>query len=112
MPTICTLVKKRPFDYEGNVEQGVTLRFGSGDTRVSAALFRAILRRFHGEVPGGFDFGAPTSGGLGEWVRDHSGDLNSGHLTPKHGSHIAAILVHERYIRFCIRDNAVWLQFP
>ena len=106
MPTIYTLAKHIPFDYDGSVERGVTLRFPAGDTRVSAALFRALLRHFHGEVEGGFNFIAPPPGGLGEWVQDNSA------LTPKHASHIAAILAHEGYIGYYMRGKAVWLQFP
>jgi hypothetical protein len=111
MPTICTLAKHTPFDYEGSVERGVTLRFSSGDIPISAKLFRAILRHLHGDVPGGFSFDNPAPGGLGEWVRDHSREFNPRALTPKHASHIAAILVHEGKIRYKLDGAAVVLHF-
>jgi len=113
MPTIKTLGRKKPFHYEGSIGEGVTIQFPGGNTPVSAALFEAILGQFGGQtIPGGFSFDNPTPGGLGEWVQEHSSEFNSRALTPKHASHIAAILVRECNVGFSIDGNAVWLHFP
>jgi len=53
----------------------------------------------------------PTPGGLGEWVQEHSRELNDVALTPRHASFIAAILVHENLIRSSLHRNAVYLHF-
>jgi hypothetical protein len=104
--------KRTRFQYSGSVESGATIHFLSGDAVISPALFQAILNRFRGQiVAGGFSMTNPTPGGLGEWVRDHSRDINLVSLTPRHASFIAAILVHEGYITHRLKGNAVYLEF-
>lgn len=79
---------------------------------VSRAFLQAILRRFRGQaVAGGFSMTHPTPRGLGEWVRDHSRNINLLSLTPRHASFIAAVLVHEGYITHTLKGNAVYLRF-
>jgi hypothetical protein len=104
--------KSKLFAYSGSVQEGVVVRYLAGEAQVSAALFCAILSQFHGDVPGGFSETNPTPGGLGEWVRDHSEAINRNPLTPRHASHIAAILVHEGCVSYSLDGNAVWLHFP
>ena len=53
----------------------------------------------------------PTLGGFGEWIKQNS-SMYGHSLTPRHGSFIAAILVHEGYIRSSLRGKAVVLHFP
>jgi hypothetical protein len=101
-----TLGKGIEFVYTGSVDTGVVIHYGHADVPVKAELFRAILNEFRGrEIPGGFSMTNPTPGGLGEWVSAHS------HLTPRHASHIAAILVHEELARSTKRGRAVFVQF-
>ncbi len=114
MPTIYTLAHpyvRASFTYTGSVETGVTLEF-IGRPRISAEFFRAILNKFHGvTIPGGFRMSNPTPGGLGEWVKYHSKQLNPVRLYPRQASFIAAILVHEGYISSSLDGNAVILHF-
>jgi hypothetical protein len=114
MPTIWTLgspAVRTQFSYEGNVEEGVMIHF-SGNPRVSADFFKAIIHEFQGrKIPGGFGMTKPTPGGLGEWVSENSANLNVIKLSPRHASFIAAILEHEGLIESSLKGNAVILQF-
>jgi len=115
MSTIATLgpsSKRKRFTYVGSVKGGAEIQFEKSQAHVSSAFFRALLDHFGGKtIPGGFSFENPTPGGLGEWVCQHSPELNSHPLTPRHASHIAAILVHEGYAQSSLRGAAVWLHF-
>ena len=115
MPTIWTLGsggKRTQFEYTGTVADGVVLHF-SGNPRVSAEFFQAILDTFEGQtIPGGFSMTDPTPGGLGEWIRNNSPQLNPVPLTPRHGSFIAAILVREGRITSHLVGNGIKLTFP
>ena len=53
----------------------------------------------------------PTPEGFGEWIQENSSRYGRS-LTPRHGSFIAAILVHEGYIQSSLHRNAVILHFP
>jgi len=114
MPTIHTLGRSRKrteFTYTGNVDSGVTLEF-TGTPHVSARFFQEIIKTFKGKrVHGGFSMTDPTPGGLGEWIQGNSLKLNTVSLTPRHGSFIAAILVHEGYITHSHEGNAIILDF-
>ena len=99
------------FSYDGNIGAGVVLNF-TGNPRVVPQFFRAILNEFRGRrIPGGFSMTSPTPGGLGEWVQLNSPNLNTIHLSPRHASFIAAILVNEGLITSSLEGNAVYLQF-
>lgn len=115
MPTIFTCggpARRTQFDYEGDFDNGVTIRFASGDTRISHGLLRAATDYFRGkEVKGGFSMTKPTPGGFGQWVESHSRTLNTTPLTPRHGSFIAAILRDMGYLQCHIDGNAVILEF-
>lgn len=115
MPTITTLgspAKKTRFTYTGSVTDGVILEF-TGRPRVTAEFFTAIMNQFRREtIPGGFSMTNPTPGGLGIWVQENSPHKNAVRLTPRHGSFIAAILVHEGYITSSLQGNSVMLHFP
>ncbi len=115
MPTISTLgspARRTQFTYAGSVADGVTLEF-TGRPRVTAEFFAAILSKFAGQtIPGGFSMVNPTPGGLGIWMQQNSLHMNAVRLTPRHGSFIAAILVHEGYITSNLQGNAVMLHFP
>ncbi len=115
MPKIWTLghpSRRTEFEYSGDVDNGVTLDF-SGNPYISSEFFHAILNEFRGRtIKGGFSMTDPISGGLGEWVQNNSNRLNPVSLTPRHASFIAAILVHEDFIKSDLDGNTVYLNFP
>ena len=115
MPTIFTCggpAKRTRFTYEGNLENGVIIRFASGDIRVTQRLLKAAINFFRGkEVKGVFSMTNPTAGGFGQWVETNSNSLNSTSLTPRHGSFIAAILREMGYLQCRLDGNAVILEF-
>jgi len=115
MVVIQTLGRKRKrtwFRYDGNVNNGTTLAFRSGKISISHELYKAVLKRFSGQtVRGGFSMTNPPLGGFGEWIERNSSKYGRS-LTPRHGSFVAAILVHEGYIRSSLQGNAVILYFP
>jgi len=104
MPRIQTLGsgrKRRWFEYEGSINQGTTL-IQSGQPFISHQFYIAALKHFSGQtIWGGFNMTNPILRGFGEWVRDNSSRYGRS-LTPRHGSFIAAILVHEEYIEFLV----------
>jgi len=105
-PTLGSPGKRKEFNYTGDTLTGVTLHFDNGNPRISANLFQTILETFEGQtIPGGFCMTSPTRGGLGEWVQQNSS------LSPRHASHIAAILVHEGLIMSRLLGNSVYLHF-
>ncbi len=114
MPTITTLghpSKRTEFTYTGSVKSGVILEY-TGRPHVSEELFNAILHRFNGQtIPGGFSMTNPPPGGLGDWVQLVSPFMNTVKLTPRHASHIAAILAHESHITTTLLGSAVILHF-
>jgi hypothetical protein len=103
--------RRTQFTYSGSADTGVRLHF-TGTPQISSALFRAILTRFKGKtLAGGFSMTDPTPGGLGQWIAENSKRLNSVKLNPRHGSFIAAVLVHEGFITSSLKGNAIYLHF-
>lgn len=115
MPTIFTCggpAKRTQFTYEGDFDNGVTIKFVSGDTRITHDLLKAAIDYFRGkEVKGGFSMNNPISGGFGQWVESNSKFLNTTPLTPRHGSFISAILREMGYLQSRLDGNAVILKF-
>lgn len=115
MPKIWTLGHpsiRTEFEYSGDVSKGVILHFSS-NPHISSEFFQAILNEFRGRtIKGGFSMTDPISGGLGEWIQNNSKPINPINLTPRHGSFIAAILVHEGFITSNLVGNRVYLNFP
>jgi hypothetical protein len=106
IPTLGPPWRRTEFTYTGDTQTGVALHFDTSNPYIPASLFQAILETFRGQtIPGGFCMTSPTRGGLGEWVQQNS------NLTPRHASHIAAILVHEKIINSSLRGNSVYLHF-
>jgi len=105
--------KKRTwFRYEGNVNHGTSLLFRSVQVSISHQLYMAALQHFSGQiVRGGFSMTNPTPRGFGEWIKQNSSRYGRS-LSPRHGSFIAAILVHEGYIQSSLQGKAVILHFP
>jgi hypothetical protein len=109
--TLGSTNKRTQFIYSGHVDSGVTLHF-TGTPQISPAFFKAILIQFKGKtIAGGFSMTDPTPGGLGQWIAENSKRLNTVKLNPRHGSFIAAILVHEGFITSSLKGNAVYLHF-
>jgi len=115
MPTIFTCgspSKRTYFTYEGDFDNGVIIRFASGDTRITHKFLKATIDYFRGiEVKGGFSMTKPTPGGFGQWVETNSKSLNATSLTPRHGSFIAAILREMGYLQCRLDGNAIILEF-
>ncbi len=104
--------QRTKFTYEGNIDNGVTLKFASGDIEISRDVFREAINQFRGKnIKGGFSMTNPIPGGFGFWVQNKSKELNNTSLTPRHGSFVAAILREEGYIQCTLDGNAVILKF-
>lgn len=101
------------FEYDGTVENGITIYFKkTSSVPITANFLRAIRKNFAGqEIPGGFSMDNPPPDGLGIWVRDNSANLNGRQLTPRHASFIAAILRDVGWVTCCLKGNAVYLKF-
>ena len=114
MPTICTLGHpsiRTEFTYTGSVVGGVTLAY-TGQPFVSKYFFGMIIKTFQDQtVPGGFNMANPPAGGFGEWVQNNSTQYNTEKLSPRHASHIAAILENEGYLTSILVGKAVILSF-
>lgn len=84
-----------PFLYSGDPDTGTTFHY-SGKPFVSRDCYQKIITHFKGRsVPLGASETNPILGGLGEFVR-----YNYGHnLTPRHASHIAAVLRDHGYLK-------------
>lgn len=115
LPTTVTCggpARRTQFDYEGDFDNGIIIRFASGETPISHSFLRAAVDHFRGrEVKGGFSMTEPAPGGFGQWVESQSVALNTTRLTPRHGSFIAAILRDMGYLECRLDGNAVILQF-
>lgn len=100
------------FEYDGTAAEGVTLHFNSGDVEVTAQFFSAIRSKFAGfRIAGGFKMDDPPKNGFGAWIHKNSRELNSGPLTPRHASFIAAVLRDSGWVECQLEGNAVYLQF-
>lgn len=115
MPTIFTCGspgRRTKSTYEGDLDNGVIIKFASGSTKINSGFLKAAIDHFRGrEVKGGFSMTSPTPGGFGQWVESKSRTLNKTPLTPRHGSFIAAILQDMSYLRSSLDGNAVILRF-
>ena len=114
MPRIETLGgtnKRTTFTYEGTVSDGVVLTSQS-NLPISSRVFETALKEFEGRtVRGGFSMTTPPPDGFGAWIQANSKALNRRKLTSRHGSFIAAILVHEGRIGHRRIGNAIFLEF-
>ena len=104
--------KRTWFTYGGSVNKGTTLVQQSGKPFISTELYKSALKTFSGRsVPGGFNMTDPIPGGFGGWLQENSRSFGR-FLTPRHGSFIAAVLVHEGYISNSREGLKVILHFP
>ena len=99
MTTTRTLVRHRPFTYEGSIEKGVTVNQTS-HPHITATFFSFMLSELKGKtVETGFLTATPSEG-FGAWLEVNSPSVNDQRLTSGDASHIAAILVHEGYASY------------
>ncbi|MGO9022013.1 MAG: hypothetical protein ACLQVJ_27055 [Syntrophobacteraceae bacterium] len=106
MPTISTCGKGIRFTYEGDLENGIVIKYPPGPSiKISSLFLKEAIAHLSGkEVEGGFLVDNPPPGGFGEWVENNSIKFNNNKLTPAHGSRIAAILEHMGCLR-CRTDG-------
>jgi hypothetical protein len=91
-----TLIRHRPFTYEGSVDKGVTVNY-PGQPHITAQFFAFMLHELKGKtMPTGF-FTATPSDGFDSWLALNSAKMNSERLSTGNAPHVAAILVHEGY---------------
>lgn len=105
--------KRKILRYRGSSAVGATLD-QSGNPHISAELFgAALVDQAVRTLKGGFSMDNPPPDGFGQWVLDRSKSIGGQRaLTPRHGSFIAAILVHEAGMQSRLDGNTVWLTFP
>jgi len=110
MPTIETCgheSKRTTFSYRGDIENGITLEFDSGEFEIDATTIQNVLNHFRGrQVFGGFSMTEPTPGGVGEFLSSLGNSL-----TPRHASFLCAVLRHEGYVDCALNGNAVVVTF-
>ena len=113
LDTLGSRGKRKTFKFTGSINTGVVLQ-QSGKPCIDAEFFRYALQHFGGKIVyGGFKQDGPPRESFGEWVQDHSKQLNSRKLTARHGSFMAAILCDEAGVRSSLESNRrIILEFP
>ena len=106
MPEISTLTGRSKFTYNGSCSDGFCLEY-THRPFVSCKVIERICDQFQGEtIPGGFSMTNPVRDGLGAWLDENT------RFSPRHGSHIAAVMVHEGLISYHKEGNQIMLEFP
>lgn len=84
--------ERSTFSYDGSVQRGTKITYGSGWTVfISAGDYRQLLNYFKGKcVPCGTSRTNPPHGSLGEWLMKNV-------TRTAIASYVGAILVHEGY---------------
>ena len=115
MPTILTCGKGRKaseFEYEGDILNGLILKFPSGQVNISSSFLRSIIDTFQGKT---IELNASMTGkeqfGLGAWIANNSLALNQKRLTRRHASFIAAVLREFKILRVTYIKTSVILTF-
>jgi len=105
MPKVSTLSGKTVFEYTPDNRGGFYIEY-SGRPYISKNFIEKIKSEFKNKtVPGGFSMTNPIPGGFGEWIQNNSS------LTPRHGSHIAAVLKEMGIIKGSFGKKPIVLQF-
>ena len=105
MPTISTLSGKTDFEYTPDGKGGFFIEY-TGRPYVSGEFVQKIQNEFRNKtIPGGFSMTEPIPGGFGEWLQNNSS------FTPRHGSHIAAVLKQLGIIKSSYGKRPIMLQF-
>ena len=103
MPTIQTLSGRKSFSYTGNSTEGFYLEYADRPF-VSPQVISSITSYFRGAtVIAGFNVSNPK--GFGKWLNENTS------FTPRHGSHIAAVLAHEGLLVSSSEGNRIVLYF-
>ena len=105
MPKISTLSGKTVFEYTPDGRGGFFIEY-TGRPHISEEFVQKIQKKLKNKaVPGGFSMTNPIPGGFGEWIQKNSS------FTPRHGSHIAAVLKQMGIIKDSFGKKPITLQF-
>lgn len=105
MPIISSLSGRASFEYTLDGNGGFYLEY-THRPHISKELIQKIQQKFKNKtVLGGFHMTNPTSGGFGEWIQENS------QFTPRHASHIAAVLKKTGVIKKSFGVSPITLQF-
>lgn len=105
MPKIKTLSGRTTFEYTMDGKGGFFIEY-TGRPHIIKSMISSIQKEFHLKtVAGGFSMTNPTPGGFGEWIRDNTP------FTPRHGSHIAAVLKEMGIIKEAYGKCPIMLRF-
>lgn len=105
MPKINTLSGRTTFEYSPDGRGGFYIEY-SGRPHITKQMINKIGTELRGKtVPGGFSMTAPIPGGFGEWIQDNTP------YTPRHGSHIAAVLKEMGIIKETYGNKPIMLRF-
>ena len=105
MPKIYTLSGRKTFEYTLDGQGGFFIEY-KGRPHITRDMISKIERKFRLKtIPGGFSMTEPPPGGFGEWVRDNTP------YTPRHGSHIAAVLKEMGIIKDTYGKRPIILRF-
>jgi hypothetical protein len=105
LPTISTLSGQTKFKYTLDGNGGFFIEY-TGRQHISKTFIQQIQKQFKGKtVPGGFNMTDPMPGGFGEWIQNNS------YWTPRHGSHIAAVLRDLGIIKASFGKKPIMLKF-
>jgi len=105
MPKISTLSGKTTFEYTLDGKGGFYIEY-TGRPHITKDLVERIQNEFNLKtIPGGFSMTDPTLGGFGEWIRGNTP------YTPRHGSHIAAVLKEMGIIKEAYGKSPIILRF-
>jgi hypothetical protein len=105
MPSILTLSGTSRFEYTPDGHGGFFLEY-TKRPHIKRELIQKIKVDFENKlVPGGFNMTNPTPRGFGEWIKQNS------HFTPRHASHIAAVLREMGLIKRATNNRPIMLQF-
>ncbi|MEH7378984.1 hypothetical protein V7138_00670 [Bacillus sp. JJ1533] len=92
MKELCTLVKQKPFNYEGSIKEGTTIYFGDGwKVKVAGSHYSTLLEKFDGHTLAiGASRANPPKNSLGEW-------LMANVTKTAIASYVVPILINEGY---------------
>lgn len=105
MPIIQTLSGSAEFEYTPDDVGGFFIEY-THRPHITRELIQKMQAAFENRlVPGGFSMTDPTLGGFGDWVQENTP------FTPRHASHIAAVLKEMGIIKESIGKKPIMLQF-
>ena len=106
MPKISTLSGTSEFEYTPDNNGGFFIEY-TGRPHILIGFIQKIENQFRNKtVAGGFSMTDPIKGGFGEWIQNNSS------FTPRHGSHIAAVLKEIGVIKKAFKKGRkIMLQF-